>query len=207
MRVFRKIFEVGFVNFLVGCIKRVEYTVLFHKYGFDKWHVSPYEHRKYAIETGKYISRFRPELMVDIGCGLGDLLRHTKLAQTGKGFGYDLSESAIKVARKLSKSEKLNFQKGSFASIHFEKIIDYLTALNFMHGSPEEKWKQQFDILLKQNKIHHIVVDVFPEALEKGQYKLDFSKILPPNYEKKQKMGPFLGDKYIEIWSNRDMEN
>lgn len=207
MRIIRKIFEVGLINFIIGCIKRIKYSILCNKYGFDKWHVQPYELRRYAIEAGKYISQYRPELVVDIGCGLGDLLRHIRLSETGQGFGYDLSESTIKAAKKLSKSKKLDFQVGSFDQVNFSQTIDYLSAFGFMHGSPEEKWKPQFDKLLKHNRIHYIVVDVFPEVQEMGQHRLDFSKILPPNFKKVQKMGPFMGSKYIEVWVNRDMES
>ncbi len=207
MRILRKVNEVGFVNFSIGCLKRIKYSILCEKYGFDKWHIQPYEHRKYAIEVGKYISQFRPELVVDIGCGLGGLLRHIKLAETGQGFGYDLSENTIKVAKKLSKSKKLVFQVGTFEQVNFKQTIDYLSALGFMHGSPEEKWKPQFEMLLKRNRIHHIVVDIFPEIQETEQYKLDFSKILPSNFERMQIMGPFTGSKYVEIWVNRDVES
>lgn len=75
MRILRKVNEVGFVNFSIGCLKRIKYSILCEKYGFDKWHIQPYEHRKYAIEVGKYISQFRPELVVDIGCGLGGVAK------------------------------------------------------------------------------------------------------------------------------------
>lgn len=207
MRILKKFFEVGFVNFCIGCIRRIEYVILCRKYGFDRWHVQPYELRKYAIETGGYISGYRPQLVVDIGCGLGDLLRHIKLSETGAGFGYDVSEKAIKAAKKLSKSKMLNFYVGSFDEVNFDKRIDYLSALGFMHGCSEEYWKPQFEKLLGRNEVYHVVVDVFPEKNEIGQYQLDFSQILPSNFEREQRLGPFKGDKYVEIWTNRRLKD
>lgn len=206
MHIIQKVFEVGFINLIIGCIKRVRYTFLYRKYGFDKWHIQPYELRKYAIETGRYISKYRPRLAMDIGCGLGDLLRHIKFSETGQGFGYDLDSGAIKAAKKLSRSNRLKFQVGSFGQVDFDETIDYVIALGFMHGSAEETWKPQFEKLIERNKIHHIVVDIFPEIKSEGWHSLDFSKILPPEFKRIEKMGVFKGGKYIEIWANKEME-
>lgn len=67
-----------------------------------------------------------------------------------------------------------------------------------MHGYDERYWKPIYTKFLTENNIKKIVVDVFPR--KKGQYSLDFKKILPVNYRMIDILGPYKGEKYIEIY-------
>ena len=193
MKVIDKIKEVGLKNVIIGTIKRIKYEKLIKKYHFSPWHLSPYEWRKYVQDCARYINNHNCNTVVDIGCGLGELLQHIK---ADKKIGLDRQEEVIRAARELSDGTA-TLMTGSFDDLT-GKSIDYLITLNFMHGSPESTWTRPYCLVAERNDVRNFVVDKIPP---KGEgYLLDWSKILPQNYRKIEQLGPFLSGRYIEIW-------
>ena len=195
MHLFRKISEVGIMNCILGGIKQEHYKKLCKKYQIDRWHVSPYELRKYIQVTAQYVNAKKADVVVDIGCGFGEMLRHIK-AETRVGF--DVQEELIKVAGMLSKG-KVTYHVGSFDNVNMKTPIDYLITLNFMHGSTEETWKAAYHEIAGRNEIRHFIVDTIPEGYD-GAHYLDFTSILPDTYKLIDKMGPFLGGRFVEVY-------
>lgn len=200
IHLFRKIREVGIINCLLGGIKRERYKRLCKKYHIDRWHVSPYELRKYVQVTAEYVNSKKVDVVVDIGCGLGEMLRHIN-AETR--IGIDDQEEVIKVARMLDKGN-ITYNVGSFDTVNMTSPIDYLITLGFMHGSTEETWKSCYHDIAKRNEIRHFIVDTIPEGYD-GAHYLDFRIILPDNYKLIDKMGPFLGGRFIEVYEKQEM--
>lgn len=193
MKIIRKIKEVGLKNVIVGSIKRVKYEKLIRKYQFDSWHLSPYEWREYAQACVKYINSHECKTVVDIGCGLGGVLQHVK---ADKRIGLDEREEVIKAARELC-DNTISLYTGSFDELT-EKPIDYLITLGFMHGGTESTWIRPYRLVAKRNDVRHFIVDTVPP--KDGGHLLDFSKILPDNYKRIEKLGPFLSGRYVEVW-------
>lgn len=191
----KKIKEVGIVNCARGTVIRERYKRLQKKYQFDPWHVSPYELRRYLQAVAEYIRQRNPAVVVDIGCGLGELLRHIN---AGVKVGYDVCGDALEVARLLSDGD-IEYHLGSFDEVTMEQPIDYLVTLGFMHGSREDTWRSCYHDIAARNEIRHFVVDTVPEGWDRAHY-LDFSKIMPDNYELTDKMGPFLSGRMIEVY-------
>ena len=77
-KMIRKLKEVGFRNVLVGGVKKVRYMQMINKYHFDPWHLSPYEWKEYAQACVRYLNTRNCKTVVDIGCGLGEVLRYIK---------------------------------------------------------------------------------------------------------------------------------
>ena len=197
MKIFNKIREVGIAYFFRGCFRRLYYAQLQKKYGFDMWHISPIWHRKYVIEVIRYINKNKPlNSVAEIGCGLGDLLRNVN---ADNRIGMDIDENVIEAAKKLNRrNDEIEFCVGSFKELQGKKI-NYLITLNFMHGSRETEWIQPYTTVINNNSIDNIIVDVVPEGVDKACC-LDFSKILPSSYTLKDRLGPYLGGRYVEIW-------
>lgn len=193
-----KIREVGLKNCIVGVMKREKYKKLQKQYQFDEWHISPYELREYVQSVKKYIEGKEAAVVVDIGCGLGELLRH--LSGVKNRIGYDESREVIQAAETLKGKENISYRAGSFHDVHVTEKIDFLVTLNFMHGSKENIWKSAYHTVASSNHIKNIVVDVV-SSHDEGSYRLDFTKILPEEYKLVDRMGPFLGGRYIEIYS------
>lgn len=194
-----KVREVGLKNCIVGLIKREKYKKLQKQYQFDEWHISPYELREYIQSVKKYIEDNHAEVVVDIGCGLGELLRH--LPDVKLKIGYDYSKEVLQAAESLSRREQnISYHIGSFPDVHVENKIDFLVTLGFMHGSREDTWVSAYHAVTAANDISNIIVDVIPPRDGVG-YWLDFSKVLPKEYTLAERMGPFLSGRYIEIYS------
>lgn len=196
-----KIREVGIVNCIVGLIKREYYKRLAKRYEIDTWHTSPYELRSYAQCVAQYINSEIEKsgdegFIVDLGCGLGEIIRHIKAKRRA---GMDLSKNAIEVAKYLDKSKKIIFSVGSFSELIIEEPIQFLITLNFMHGGTEDKWVEHYAKVTNNNTIKNIIVD----TLENGEnvHRLDFTKILPDTYSLHKRMGPFLGGRFLEIYT------
>ena len=196
-RVHKKIQEVGLKNCIWGAVLREKYKRLQKKYGFDTWHFSPYEWREYSQKTAAYINAHRVKKVVDIGCGLGGLLQHIDAPTK---IGMDIHEDVILAARELG-DDSIIYRVGSFDEVTGEKDIDYLITLGFTHGGTEETWKETYHTIAERNDIRHFVVDTVPE--DGPSHFLNYRNILPENYEKIERMGPFLGGRCIEIWEKK----
>ena len=197
-RLFERTREVGFIFCIIGISKRERYKKLQRKYGFPMWHISPYELREYLQQVSVYIRNANAQVVVDIGCGLGELLRSLKGVQNR--IGYDVNRNVIEAARSLGGG--ICFKEGSFSDVSLQQPIDFLVTLNFMHGSPEKVWRQTYHEIAEKNDIRHFVVDTL--IGRENCYSLDFSKILPENYERISRMGPFRNGRYVEIYAKRD---
>lgn len=200
-RIWKKTKEVGFINCLLGAILRIRYIKMQKIYGFESWHFSPYEWREYLQATAKYINAHKAETVVDIGCGLGGLLRHINAATR---IGIDMHEEVISAARKLS-DRSIKYSVGCLGEVINEidgkKQIDYLITFGFTHGSREEKWIPLYRNVAEKHNIKHFAVDTVPE--DGPSHFLDYRKILPENYTLIERMGPFLGGRCVEIWEKR----
>ncbi len=190
----RKINEVGIKNCLVGTFLSLKYRRMQKIYKFDTWHFSPYEWREYLQKTAEYINANNAKKVIDIGCGLGELLKHLN-AETR--IGLDESEGIIGAASELSHG-KITYKVGSFNEVMGEKDVDYLVTLGFTHGCAEDAWKDPYHTISERNDIKNFIVDTVPA--EGKSHFLDYSKILPDNYAKIEKLGPFLGGRCIEVW-------
>lgn len=194
-KIFQKFKEVGICNTIIGCIKAVYYRILQKRYQFDGWHLTPYELRKYAQAAVSYVNAHSPNSVVDIGCGLGEIISHVKAEHR---VGIDLRQCNIDTANALNKHSNIDFRYGSFAELGSGQTIDYVITLNFMHGSKEEFWQPQYYKCAAENDIKHFLVDVVPDSDTTN--RLDFSKILPPSYVLEDKLGPFLsGSLFVDL--------
>lgn len=198
-RIWKKVKEVGLRNCISGAILRAKYIRMQKKYGFEAWHLSPYEWRAYLQKTASYINAHGAETVVDIGCGLGSLLKHIEAVSR---IGFDIHEEVILAARELG-GKSVVYNVGTFGEVDMETAIDYLITLNFTHGGTEETWRAPYHAVAEKNDIKHFVVDTVPE--DGPSHFLDYSKVLPQNYVLVERMGPFLGGRFVEVWEKQQL--
>lgn len=199
-KIVQKCKEVGVLNTIIGCVKAVRYRFLQKKYHFESWHLTPYELREYAQATVAYINSQHPQTVIDIGCGLGETISHIKAQNR---IGIDAGLHNINTAKALYKNSGIDFRHGSFPDLGSGLTIDYLITLNFMHGSDETTWQTPYYKCASENDIKHFLVDVVPAS--DNVHCLDFSKILPPSYHLKDKMGPFLSGRYLLVYEKKQI--
>src|SRR4051812_19976031 len=72
-------------------------------YGFDAWHVAPFARRPYAVGLVAKLREYRygsGHIAVEIGCGLGDILRRVPYTER---IGLDAETEVVRAATFLSR--------------------------------------------------------------------------------------------------------
>lgn len=195
-----KIKEVGVINTFIGTFKMMYYTRLRKKYGFLEWSISPFELRPYIQKVAEYINENLDYdcTVVDVGCGLGELLRNVDVKHK---YGFDLETESIEAAKHLNRKRDITFSVGSFDSINDMKI-DALVSLNFMHGNDESYWRPVYKKVLDDNNVKMLIADSVRGTETKND--LNWNKIIPVNYKLNAKYGPFKSGRYIWVYKRLD---
>jgi hypothetical protein len=108
-------------------------------FGFDRWHASaPYSCRPYKGLVVELANALQPSIVVEVGCGLGDIISRVKAVDR---FGIDSDLRVIRAARFLHRG------RGSWVHddgnriqrvVSQERTIDCLIMVNWIHSlSPE----------------------------------------------------------------------
>lgn len=129
---------------------------------FDKWHTATYESRPYAKTVVEILNSLHQRgNVVEIGCGLGDILR--RLAFKNK-LGLDQDKRILRAAKMLGIFDnigngKITFQQYMFPSEELPGMFDAVVMVNWIHHLSPEILKRAVDnIFLKNLKTHGILV-------------------------------------------------
>ena len=146
--------QVWYRSVLVGRLKELYFKHLQRRYRFPEWHITPINFRPYAIGIVEYLNKQPKKKVVEIGCGLGEIIGN--LSGCARE-GLDLDVRAIKAAERLYRNS--HFRVGTFEDIAGEKI-DYLITVNFIHGIPPAELKRNYQCLCEKNDIKNVVLDI-----------------------------------------------
>ena len=148
----RKTREIGITNLVKAGASGVLNRLLRLIYRFDPWHVSgTFYSRPYKAKVVDMINARRPECVVEIGTGLGDLIGRV----SGKRiFGFDLDPAVLKAARWLL-PRTIVLAPGDFQEP--DRII----------GTLQRHHVQQIDCLVLVNWIHMIDFDTIERSIER----------------------------------------
>ena len=167
---FLKLKLIGFFRFLRCCADRQWLGLLARYFKFDPWHASaPYSCRTYKQTVVDLVNSLSPHTVVEIGCGLGELLCRI---HAPRRYGYDVDQGVIRAARFLHGS-KISFIHGDAAKVEQESI-DVLILVNWIHNqSPAELGGLLNPLLVKAN---YLVLDAIdPDGPASYRYKHDFA--------------------------------
>lgn len=127
-------------------------------FGFDSWHAdAPYACRPYKRRVVELANSLRPHTVVEVGCGLGDIVSRVK-AQLR--YGLDLDTRVIKAARFLhpggvdwitGTAPELDERMSSF------NFIDCLIMVNWIHNVSTEDLAARLLPLL--TKTRYLILD------------------------------------------------
>jgi hypothetical protein len=105
---------------LVGALSKI--------YSFPPaWH-NPTSERPYRLAVAEAVNALEPQIVCEVGCGLGSILRRVKAAQR---IGYDLDRGVVRAAR-LIRSRRIEFCLGTLADVRVPQI-DVLILVNWIH--------------------------------------------------------------------------
>ncbi len=174
---------------------------------FDAWHITPMEDRPYAEAACKEVNKLLKNSpgslqVVEIGCGLGDILAKIDTKQKYKE-GLDIGKAEIRAAKILHPG--IRFRQGSFSQVKNKKNA-VLILLDFLHMVPEDILKKSMSELCSCNHIQYIVVDRVQSP--PYRYSHDFEKIFQElGYDLYRKTRGFEAWKYtrryIEIYKEK----
>lgn len=168
----------GIRTYAKGIFRKAYYIHLKKSYGFNSWHLSAYEHRPYATDIVRTINAMPGSqgfTICEIGCGLGDIIRHIKAEHR---YGYDISQNAIDCAKHLGGG--VHFCVGSFedAAKELPENIDVLIVVNWLDGLTSEEVKNMFDVLLNAVEVKRIVIDVI-ESPQPNHFQHNVDELFP----------------------------
>lgn len=109
-------------------------------FGFDAWHAAaPYACRPYKRQVVQLVNSLQPATVVEVGCGLGDILSRVKAVSR---FGLDTDPAVIRAARFLH-PRAIRWIQGDISAIAAvlpaAHPIDCLIMVNWIHNlSPEQ---------------------------------------------------------------------
>ena len=162
----------------IARVKFFAFGVLRLFFRFERWHLSPLESRPYARDIVDHINSenltFR---VVEVGCGLGEIISATK---ANFRTGLDTSDRVISAAKFLHFHKQIDFKIGTFEDIEGHEI-DYLILVNFTHSISPSKLKISLNKVSELNFVKHLIVDEV--TLEGYQFHHNFDNLVPSNYK------------------------
>lgn len=140
--------------------------VLVALFRLDPWHGTQGFHcRSYKLVAAQMANALRPRTVVEVGCGLGDVLVHVDAARR---YGIDIDSQVIRAAS-LFRGRSTDFTVGSIqeaASLPEDKI-DLLIMLNWVHlvsrFQIQSTVRQQFADLFGRIAVSHVLLDLYTE--------------------------------------------
>jgi hypothetical protein len=149
-------------------------SVLRLLFGFDRWHASaPYSCRPYKELVVNLANALQPSVVMEIGCGLGDIVSRVKAVDR---FGIDADLQVIRAARFL------HWRRGYWIHddgiriqtvIAHERTIDCLIMVNWIHNLHPERLSELLLPLLPQTR--YLILDAIDaDGPDSYRYKHDF---------------------------------
>jgi SAM-dependent methyltransferase len=155
-------------------IDRVWLAALRTVFEFDSWHVSaPFSCRPYKGQVVELANSLQPKTVVEVGCGLGDILRRISARER---FGFDTDSGVIRAARFLHRSSA-HWIQGDAAcvgnAVPIDRSIDCLIMVNWIHNlSPQELAAVLLPLL---GRTHFLILDAIDiNGPETYKHKHDF---------------------------------
>ena len=124
-RLLKKVKSFGSIIFLKSlCLyQRFIYSIKLRNIEIYKWHLSgTFYCRDYKIKSLKIINSLKPDLYIDIGCGLGEILSKVRLSSEYK-LGYDLDHRLVEAIKKLHNKDFIFFKNEDELLLKAKKLL------------------------------------------------------------------------------------
>lgn len=158
----------GTYGFIRCLLERMWYWLLSIYFKFDPWHIKgAFSCRPYKNVVVELINSLQPTVVVEVGCGLGELLSHVTARYRA---GYDIDQGVIRAARFIHRH--IEFICGDARQIK-QKNIDALIMVNWIHEISPEALENLIIPLLVNSK--YLLLDAIDSgAPDSYKYKHNF---------------------------------
>jgi hypothetical protein len=178
-KITKKLNSVGVIG-IIKCAISIMYLYFLKKiYKFDSWHyTASYYCKPYKKQVVTILDEYNDlGSIVEIGCGLGDIVAHTKFDFK---YGVDLSVPTVKCAKFLYGGD-VNFSVGSFGEaksllVDNNILSTVIVAINWTHNIEFDILSDAFRNLLKGIDEGYIVVDIINKGLVSYKYRHNISQ-------------------------------
>ena len=151
------------VGGIVAClVKKQRFRRLARRHGFDTWHAnSPYECRGYKREVVQLAEGLQPRAVVEIGCGLGEIVSRIRDCRR---FGFDIDDRVVPAARELH-GAGCRFECAGLADVDSVRRAvgdagaDLLVMVNWPHALPWPELAAQVRRLAGAVPLKHLIID------------------------------------------------
>jgi len=153
--------------------------ILLFCFHFDKWHIGPLSVKQYAQDIIKYLNCLQEnnrQSVVEIGCGVGDIIRHL---QFKKRFALDADANVLRAARFLSTvsfNGKINFQTFVFPQSKLNDKYDVIILVNWIHDIAPAVLKNKINEYFNTNlkKKGRIIIDTVQDKEYPYNHDINF---------------------------------
>lgn len=157
-----QITTVGLKHSLFGALECTRNFRLQRRYGFDDWHVnSPFHWKPYKQIVVDTASGLEPSTVVEIGCGLGDIVSRVKADQR---LGLDRDHKVIRACRILhsNRFEVCGDLRQAAAVITSQAIsyVDVLIMVNWPHNVPPEELISSLEDMTQKIFVRFLIIDL-----------------------------------------------
>jgi ubiquinone/menaquinone biosynthesis C-methylase UbiE len=153
-------------------LDRLWLTALRRVLRFDAWHAAaPYSCRPYKKTVVELANALRPQVAVEVGCGLGDILSRIKARER---LGFDTELAVVRAARWLHPM-RARWVHGDATDVlsYTSRRIDCLIMVNWIHNLSPERLAACLRPLLPH--VSHLIVDaIHPDAPGTYRFRHDF---------------------------------
>jgi SAM-dependent methyltransferase len=164
-----KITQLGLSSVFMCYFTRRKFKLLWERYKFDPWHCEgTYYCRPYQRIAVEMINRVHPETVVEIGCGLGEIISRVN---ANIKFGYDQEGAVIEAAKEI-RGQKVNFRLGSGDDI-IKTNIDVLVAINWIHNLSPDEMEQLIASLI--DRVSYFLLEAITPGEPGYRFYHDFS--------------------------------
>jgi SAM-dependent methyltransferase len=172
-------------------------------YNFDKWHTAPLLSKRYARDIISYCNRqIQRNGFVEIGCGLGDIIRNVRYKQRD---GYDIEQNVLNAAKFLAWlfcQKNISFHIFAFPK---DKIIsrkcDCIVLVNWIHNIQPSILKENLEKYFTEHLINNgfIIIDIVQS--EEYQFNHDIKFLTSGLPCMTEKIGDY--ERQREVWAIR----
>lgn len=167
------VLELGIANGLVGAIQWSHAFAYQKLYSFDRWHVrAPYSWKPYKKCVVDTVETLNPTRVVEIGCGLGDIIGRVNSKYAA---GFDQDERVLRAARRMHPN--VHFAQASLEQLALvtghgpAKPIDTVIMVNWPHLVPTQALINALQQIQANWKVEYVVMDVIKSDAKGYRYR------------------------------------
>jgi len=181
-------------------VRHLDRYLLRWVFRFDRWHVNRLGDRPYALRVIAYLNGLPDEQrgrVVEIGCGLGDILRRLRFRER---LGLDADRAVLPAARLLaclSRHGRARFAEFTFPH-PLDGRYDAIIMVNWPHLIEEERLRPQLAAYVREHLTPAGILIV--DTVQDGAYTFNHRiERLVPDKRSFTKLGDF--ERERELWA------